>query len=123
MAQELGGWDALAIEDLLRLHRYAPMWPSGSKADLPKPLYDALTNGSSLSIRYVNAEGQSSSRVIRPETSFSSGRYTYVRAFCEMSSEVRTFRLDRVILLDGEDQQNAEDKVNRGSRFLREKTG
>ena len=73
VVQELGGWEELAIDDLLRLHRYEPMWPSDSKADLPKPLYDALTNGRSLSIRYVNAEGQSSSRVIRPETSFASG--------------------------------------------------
>lgn len=83
-------------DDLMRLHRYEPLWPSDPKGDLPKALYDALTNGGSLSIRYVNAEGESSSRVIRPETSFASGRYTYIRAFCEKSSEVRTFRLDRI---------------------------
>ena len=96
--QELGGWDALTIDDLMRLHRYEPLWPSDPRGDLPKPLYNALTNGRSLSIRYVNAEGQSSSRVIRPETSFASGRYTYIRAFCEKSSEMRTFRLDRIIV-------------------------
>jgi predicted DNA-binding transcriptional regulator YafY len=84
----------------MRLHRYEPLWPSDPKCDLPKPRYDALTNGGSLSIRYVNAEGQSSSRVIRPETSFASGRYTYIRAFCETSSEVRTFRLDRLVVGD-----------------------
>jgi DNA polymerase III epsilon subunit family exonuclease len=98
VVEELGGWDSLTIDDLLRLHRYQPTWSSDSKADLPKPLYDALTNGSSLSIRYVNAEGLSSFRVIRPETSFASGRYTYIRAFCEKSSEVRKFRLDRIIV-------------------------
>ena len=96
--QELGGWEALTIDDLMRLHRYEPLWPSDPKGDLPKPLYDALTNGRSLSIRYVNAEGQSSSRVIHPETSFASGRYSYLRAFCEESSETRTFRLDRIIV-------------------------
>ncbi len=98
VVRELGGWDALTIDDLMRLHRYAPLWPSDPKGDLPKSLYDALTNGGSLSIRYVNAEGQSSSRVIHPETSFASGRYTYIRAFCEKSNEVRTFRLDRIIV-------------------------
>ncbi len=96
--RELGGWNAVTVDDLMRLHRYEPSWPSDPKMDLPKPLYDALTNGSSLSIRYVNAEGQSSSRVIRPETSFASGQYTYIRAFCEKSSEVRTFRLDRIVM-------------------------
>ncbi len=98
VVRELGSWEALTVEDLMRLHRYEPLWPSDPKGDLPKPLYDALTNGSSLSIRYVNAEGQSSSRVIRPETSFASGRFTYIRAFCEKSNETRTFRLDRIIV-------------------------
>jgi DNA polymerase III epsilon subunit-like protein len=100
VVQELGGWEALTVDDLLRLHRYEPLWPNDPKGDLPKPLYDALTNGRSLSIRYVNAEGQSSSRVIRPETSFASGRFTYIRAFCERSDEVRTFRLDRIVIDD-----------------------
>jgi ATP-dependent DNA helicase DinG len=98
--EELGGWEALTIDDLMRLHRYQPSWSSDSKADLPKPLYDALTNGSSLSIQYVNAEGHETSRVIRPETSFASGRFTYVRAYCENCGEVRTFRLDRIIVPD-----------------------
>ncbi len=79
-------------------HGNVPTWPGDSKADLPKPLYDALTNGSSLSIRYVNANGQSLFRVIRTETSFASGRCTYIQAFCEKSNEVRTFRLDRIIV-------------------------
>ena len=96
--QDLGGWEALAVDDLMRLHRYEPLWPSNPKGDLPKPLYEALINGNGLSIRYINAEGQPSSRVIRPETSFASGRHTYIRAFCEKSSEVRTFRLDRIIV-------------------------
>ena len=98
VTQELGGWDALTIDVLMRLHRCEPLWPRDPKGDLPKSLYDALTNGSSLSIRYVNAEGLSSSRVIHPEASFASGRYTYIRAFCEKSSETRTFRLDRIIV-------------------------
>jgi len=98
VVRELGGWEALTIDDLKRLHRYEPLWPSDPKGDLPKPLYDALTNGGSLSISYMNAEGLSSSRVIRPETSFASGRFTYIRAFCEKSIEVRTFRLDRIIV-------------------------
>lgn len=98
VVRQVGSWEALTVDDLIRLHRYEPSWPGDPKSDLPKPLIDALTNGGSLSIRYVNAEGQSSSRVIRPETSFASGRFTYIRAFCEKSGEVRTFRLDRIIV-------------------------
>ena len=82
------------------MHRYEPLWPSDTKGNLRKPLYDALTNGRRLPIRYINAEGQSSSRMIRPETSFATGRFTYIRAFCEKSSEVRTFRLDRIVIDD-----------------------
>lgn len=88
----------------MRLHRYERSWPGDPKGDLPKPLYDALTNGNGLSIRYINADGQASARVIRPETSFTSGRYTYIRAFCEKSGEVSTFRLDRIVL-SGEERQ------------------
>jgi len=35
--QELGGWDALTIDDLMRLHRCVPTWSSDPNGDLPKP--------------------------------------------------------------------------------------
>ncbi len=76
VVRELGGWDALTIDDLMRLHRYEPSWPSESKGDLPEPLYDALTNGGSLSIRCPleqpnrRIKGGIRDARLRPETSF-----------------------------------------------------
>ncbi len=101
VVREVGNWDTLTVEDLTRLHRYEPRWPSDSKSDLPKELYDALTNGCRVAIHYVNVDGHGTSRIIRPESSFASGRHTYVRAFCQEKKEMRTFRLDRIRLDSG----------------------
>ncbi len=63
---------------------------------LPGPLYDALTSGREITIRYVNGTGQASTRTIRLVACFPAGQYTYIRAHCSKAGEVRTFRLDRI---------------------------
>jgi len=64
---------------------------------LPGPLYDALTGGQPIAIRYVNGDGKASLRMIRPFTCFPVGRHVYVKAHCSETEEMRTFRLDRIV--------------------------
>lgn len=56
-----------------------------------------LRRGKKYRIRYVNGRGERSERVlhVRSVTSGAYGR-TYVRGFCELAGEERTFRLDRM---------------------------
>jgi DNA polymerase III epsilon subunit-like protein len=93
---ELGGWSNVRLANLLRLHPYVPVWPDDPRRDLPATLYDALTNGGELSIGYINSTGRQSTRTIRPVACFPAGRYTYVRAHCSKTGEMRTFRVDRM---------------------------
>jgi len=94
--EALGGWQAVTVDDLLRLHRFTPTWPKHPNGSLPQQLYDALTNGQSIAIQYMNGMGLDSERLIRPEVCFSAGKHTYIRAFCTHSQEIRTFRVDRI---------------------------
>ena len=96
VVDELGGWQAVTVDDVQALHTSLPSWPSDPRGTLPGRLFDALTNGSALRIRYLNGSGQPSSRMIRPVACFPAGRFTYIRAHCEQAGEVRTFRLDRL---------------------------
>ncbi|MCA9249784.1 MAG: WYL domain-containing protein [Phycisphaerales bacterium] len=91
------GEAGLTVADLQSMHRYQPQWPTHPQTTLPGPLYDAVTSGQLISIRYENGDGRSSHRMIRPLTCFSAGRHVYVKAFCMKSAEMRTFRLDRIV--------------------------
>ena len=96
LVDELGE-AGLTVADLQSMHRYQPQWPTHPQTTLPGPLYDAVTSGQLISIRYENGDGRSSHRMIRPLTCFSAGRHVYVKAFCMKSAEMRTFRLDRIV--------------------------
>lgn len=95
---ELGGWSKVSLADLQALHSYSPDWPDDPRQNLPAALYDALTNGGKLSIGYINSDGQQSARTICPVACFPAGRYTYVRAHCNKTGEMRTFRVDRMVI-------------------------
>jgi len=97
IVKELGGWSGVALPDLQALHAHVPVWPMAPHRSLPGPLYDALTSGRPISIRYVNGEGRASSRMIRPYACFPVGPHVYVRADCTEAGQLRTFRLDRIM--------------------------
>jgi predicted DNA-binding transcriptional regulator YafY len=62
-----------------------------------KPTYLETDVGRKVRIAYTNGCGQSSIRVIEPRRIFRGGNgYTYIRAWCHLRAEERTFRLDRV---------------------------
>ena len=98
VVEQMGGWSEVTLADVQAIHSYLPAWPDDPRRNLPSPLYDALTNGRELPIRYLNGSGQPSDRMIRPVACFPAGRYVYVRAHCSHAGELRTFRVDRMVL-------------------------
>jgi len=69
-------------------------------------LMEAARHRKSVAISYANTHGEESQRTIEPLCVFT-GRngYTYIRAFCMLRNEERTFRLDRIqsVVLTNED--------------------
>jgi DNA polymerase III epsilon subunit family exonuclease len=96
IVSELGTWATVRPEELVQLQRYPIRWPPGSDLKLPEPIYDALTNGQEIRIRYRNGTGKESHRVIQPVGYFGVGQHLYIRARCNLAKELRTFRLDRI---------------------------
>lgn len=60
--------------------------------------YPTLKPGSTVTILYVNGSGETSERTITVGNRYVSGAgVTYLRAYCHLRQEYRTFRLDRVL--------------------------
>ena len=59
-----------------------------------------LLPGDSVTIEYCNASGESSTRLIDVRDVWSRGGASYVRAWCHLRDEERTFRCDRMTVLD-----------------------
>jgi predicted DNA-binding transcriptional regulator YafY len=97
------------------MHTYSSAWPKDPVRRLPAALYDALTNGRETDIRYVNSEGLEARRTIRPVACFAVGRTTYLRAFCNIAKELRTFRVDRIVECSGLARQCCSDVDGRAT--------
>lgn len=98
--RELGGNSHVSTEQLAALHSNLPLWPTGADKMLPPPIYDALTTGQSVRVRYVHGSAGRSARTIWPVACFTVGRHAYVKARCDLAGEVRTFRVDRIRCTD-----------------------
>jgi DNA polymerase III subunit epsilon len=94
--QDLSRRQIATAEDLI-----APaaevLFPSlGNTIPLPPVLSEALTNGLSLEIRYVSATLGVSVRCVDPIAVVPNRDYLYLRAYCHLRQDERTFRLDRI---------------------------
>jgi hypothetical protein len=89
---------------------------------------DVLEPGRRVQIRYRNAEGEESLRTIRVRRSWV-GTYwaSYIRAFCELRGEERTFRVSRVLAVrevpEEPPLERAPGTMQRGEATAREKAG
>jgi hypothetical protein len=48
-------------------------------------------------IKYIDADGEVTERIIEPLKLYQSGERHYIKAFCHLRGEERSFRLDRII--------------------------
>ena len=85
------------LDDFIGIYN-SPAWPQ-DKIQLPTGLDEAIQSGKKLHIAYVNKNGERTTRQISPLQVVGLSDYIYLRAYCHLRREERTFRLDRIIEL------------------------
>lgn len=83
--------------DLLNLQGEIVSFPEIREISLPPAIEEAIGSGKKLNIRYVSSDGQETARVIEPIEVTASEDCLYLRAWCDLRQEQRTFRFDRII--------------------------
>jgi hypothetical protein len=78
-------------------------YPQSRAIPLPPALAEALASRGRVQLKYVDARGQETERLIRPLHVNEHRGYQYLVAHCYRAGELRTFRLDRVVEMAIED--------------------
>jgi DNA polymerase-3 subunit epsilon len=95
--QDLSRRQIAAAEDLVTPLAEILSPSGGNTIPLPPTLSEALANGLSLEIRYVSVGLEVSVRRIDPIAVVPNRDYLYLRAYCHLRQDERTFRLDRIM--------------------------
>jgi DNA polymerase-3 subunit epsilon len=74
---------------------------------LPPTLAEALEAQGEVRMRYVDARGQETERLIRPYHVREQRGLLYLTAYCHRAESLRTFRLDRIVELNTEAEYDA----------------
>ncbi len=72
-------------------------YPPAQDVTLPPTIAEALAKGECVQMRYVDARGRETERLVRPLRVTARGDVLYLIAHCYQRGERRTFRLDRVV--------------------------
>ncbi len=72
-------------------------YPHSRALSLPPTITDALENGGRVQMRYIDARGRETDRLVRPIRVNARRGILYLIAHCYQRGEQRTFRLDRVV--------------------------
>ena len=73
------------------------VFDSDEVVSLPPPIAEALAARSRLQLRYLSSQGIETVREVEPMEVIPQGDYLYLRAFCHLRGDERTFRLDRIL--------------------------
>lgn len=95
--QDLSRRRIAAAEDLVTPLAEVLSPSGGNTIPLPPTLSEALANGLSLEIRYVSVGLEVSVRRVDPIAVVPNRDYLYLRAYCHLRQDERTFRLDRIM--------------------------
>lgn len=71
--------------------------PQDDTVPLPPELAEALSARRRLQLRYVSAHQVETVREVEPLEVIPQGDYLYLRAFCHLRQDERSFRLDRIV--------------------------
>lgn len=95
--------DDLLPDGLLRLgdllaHQGGPLrFGSVKRLEMPPTIEEALGSGRLLRIRYRSSSGHETERMVRPERVFESSGSLFLRGYCFLRQDERTFRVDRIV--------------------------
>jgi DNA polymerase-3 subunit epsilon len=90
-------WGVRTLGQLLAFQGGSIPYPLPRVLPLPPTIAEALQGGGRVRMRYVNAAGQETDRVVRPLRVSEERGNLYLVAHCYRAGELRTFRLDRVV--------------------------
>lgn len=90
-------WGIVTLGQLLAFQGGSIPYPLPCVVPLPPTIAEALQSGGRVRMRYVNAAGQETDRVVRPLRVSQERGNLYLVAHCYRAGELRTFRLDRVV--------------------------
>jgi DNA polymerase-3 subunit epsilon len=90
-------WGVVTLGQLIDVQGGPIPYPHARTLPLPPALAEALESRGEVYLRYVNAQGEESQRVVRPIHVSERHGYLYLSAHCHLAGALRTFRLDRVL--------------------------
>lgn len=85
------------LTDLLKLQSEIISFPEVKEMSLPPAIEEAIGSGKKLKIKYISSTGEETIRIIEPIEVMPKEDYLYLRAWCNLRQEQRTFRFDRII--------------------------
>lgn len=85
------------LTDLLKLQGEIISFPEVKEMSLPPAIEEAIGSGKKLKIKYISSIGEETIRIIEPIEVMPKEDYLYLRAWCNLRQEQRTFRFDRII--------------------------
>jgi DNA polymerase-3 subunit epsilon len=92
-------WQVHTLGELLDFQGGSIPYPAPQVLSLPPALAEALACEGEVHMRYVDANGRETDRVVRPLRVQERRGTLYLTAHCHRAGTLRTFRLDRVIEL------------------------
>ena len=95
-------WGVVTLGQLFDFQGGPIAYPQPQVLPLPPPLAEALERRGRVRMRYVDARGRETERLVRPLRVHGRRGHLYLIAHCYQAQALRTFRLDRVLEL-GED--------------------
>lgn len=92
-------WGVTTLGQLLAFQGGPISYPAPLALPLPPPIAEALESRGRVLMRYVDAKGHETERIVRPIQVSERHGLLYMTAYCHRRGELRTFRLDRVFEL------------------------
>ena len=96
-------WQVETLGQLLAFQGGSVPYPHPRALPLPPAIAEALSVRGRVYMRYVDARGQETERLIRPIHVSEQRGFLYLTAHCFRAGDVRTFRLDRILEMAVED--------------------
>ena len=96
-------WGVTTLGRLIAFQGGPIPYPQPNDLPLPPAIAEALERKGRVQMRYVDARGAETERVVRPIHVAERHGYLYLSAHCYRAGALRTFRLDRVVELVAED--------------------
>jgi predicted DNA-binding transcriptional regulator YafY len=90
-------WGITTVGQLIEFQGGPVPYPHARALSLPPTITEALENGGRVQMRYIDARGRETDRLVRPIRVSARGGVLYLVAHCYRREELRTFRLDRVV--------------------------